>query len=92
MHEYIVTVMVTYQLNSKCMFPDGSKLSTEMEDWGKSNHTQGVTHMLSFKQQQAEFLRGDLILSKSFVLHVNNKELTEDAVGQSSLSAWGDED
>lgn len=31
-------------------------------------------------------------MSKTFVLQVNNKELREDAMGQSSLSAWGGED
>lgn len=90
MNEYIVTVTVIHQLNSECMFPYGSKLCTEMEEWGKTCHTQGVIHMLSFKQQQVR--QAKVIYNSWFVLEQEQKELMEDATGQSSLSAWGGED
>lgn len=43
-------------------------------------------------EELKSFTTGDLFLSKAFVLHMDNKELMEDATGQSSLSAWGGED
>lgn len=46
----------------------------------------------SKSEELKKFITGDLFLSKTFVLHMNNKELMEDAIGQSSLSAWGGED
>lgn len=58
--------MVIYQLNSECIIPYGSKLSTEMEEWGKTCHTQGMLHMLNFNQQQ---VRGaNVIYNRWFVL------------------------
>lgn len=41
----------------------------------------------SKSEELKSFTTGDLFLSKAFVLHVDNKELMEDATGQSSLSA-----
>lgn len=58
--------MVIYQLNSECMFPYGSKLSTEMAKWGKTCHIQGVLNTLSFKQQQVRGAK--VIYNRGFVL------------------------
>lgn len=38
-------------------------------------------------EELKSFITDDLFLSKTFVLHMDNKELMEDAKGQSSLSA-----